>query len=49
MLLGLHRHVTGRGGRYRIVGATGQVAQTIRDYFPRFTCNAMPVVDSSLT
>jgi anti-anti-sigma factor len=46
MLLGLYHYVTARGGRYRIVGATGQVAQTIRDYFPRVTCNAMRMVDA---
>ena len=49
MLLGLYHYVTSRGGHYKIVGATGQVAQTIRDYFPRVTCNEMRVVDSSLT
>jgi anti-anti-sigma factor len=49
MLLGIYHYVTARGGQYRIVGATGQVAQVIRDYFPRVACNGIQVVDSSTT
>jgi anti-anti-sigma factor len=49
MLLGLYHYVTARGGRYRVVGATGQVAHMIRDYFPRVACNGIQVVDSSTT
>ena len=45
LLLGLYHYVTARGGRYRIVGATGQVARTIRDYFPPAACNSIRAVD----
>lgn len=48
-LLGLYHYVTARGGRYRIVGATGQVAQAIRDYSPRIPCNSMRAVDQVAT
>jgi anti-anti-sigma regulatory factor len=37
VLLGLHHYVDGRGGRLRITGATGTIAETLRQYLLEYT------------